>query len=370
MVGAGQLARMTLPAAIALDVPFTVLAASDRDAAVRAGARAVLGAPDSLEALGRLADAVDVVTFDHEVIPPEHLCALADEGRVLRPPPAANLLAQDKVEQRERLGAAGVPVPAFRAVDGIAELLAFGEEHGWPVVVKVPRGGYDGRGVWVVAEPDHAWRLLAEGVAGEGPWLAEELIALERELAVLVARRPGGEAVVYPPVETEQREGMLRESLAPAPVPEALRDEAVALGRRIAELVGAVGILAVELFVARDGRLLVNELALRPHNSGHWTIEGAGTSQFENHLRGVLDWPLGSVEPRAGAVATVNVVGGRDARDPALGLAAALEVPGAHVHLYGKEPRAGRKLGHVTALGDEAAEARARARRAAEALAG
>ena len=370
MVGAGQLARMTLPAAMALDVPFTVLAAGEEDAAVRAGARAVLGSPDSLEALERLAGIVDVVTFDHEVIPPEHLLRLEAGGRVLRPPPSANLLAQDKAEQRVRLSAAGVPVPAFSVVHGIGDLLSFGEEHGWPVVVKVARGGYDGRGVWVLDEPDEAWRLLAEDAAGVGPWVAEELVVLDRELAVLVARRPGGEAVAYPPVETVQAEGMLRESLAPAPVSNALAAEAVALGLRVAALVGSVGILAVEMFATGDGRLLVNELALRPHNSGHWTIEGAATSQFENHLRGVLDWPLGSVAARAAAVATVNVVGGPEARDPASALAAALAVPGAHVHLYGKAPRPGRKLGHVTTLGEDPEETLRRARRAAQALTG
>jgi 5-(carboxyamino)imidazole ribonucleotide synthase len=365
IVGAGQLARMILPAATALDVPVTVLAAGPEDAAVRAGARAVFGSPDDLGALEALAERSDVLTFDHEVIPPRHLRALEDAGRVLRPPPHANLFAQDKAHQRRGLADAGLPVPAFAVASAPDEIVAFGEERGWPVVAKRPRGGYDGRGVWVLDGPASA---RAAWQAAGGPLLVEDHVELERELAVLVARRLGGEAVAYPPVETVQQGGMLRESLAPAPGGEGVGARAAELGLRVAGLVGAVGILAVELFVTRGGRLLVNELALRPHNSGHWTIEGAATSQFENHLRAVLDWPLGSTEARAPAVATVNVVGGPDGRDPREALGTALAVAGAHVHLYGKTPRAGRKLGHVTALGADAEAARAVARRAARAL--
>lgn len=365
MVGAGQLARMTLPAAIALDVELVVLAASLDDPAVRAGAAHVLGAPDDLGALRTLAEGCDVVTFDHEVVPSEHLAALGAEGHVLRPAPTANRLAQDKAHQRAVLGQRiGVPVPAHRLVSAPAEVEAFAQEVGWPVVVKAPRGGYDGRGVWLVDGP----RAAHEIPYGTG-LLAEEHVVLERELAILVARRPGGSSVTYPVVETIQRDGMLRELTVPAPVPPGVAAEAQALAARVAEGIDATGVLAVELFVA-DGRLLVNELALRPHNSGHWSIEGAATSQFENHLRAVLDWPLGAAGLVAPAAATVNVVGPADGSDPRARRAGALGVAGAHVHLYGKEPRPGRKLGHVTALGPDPTTARAAAHAAAAILHG
>lgn len=352
MVGAGQLARMTLPAAIALDVRLGVLAATPDDPAVRAGAPAIVGAPDDLAALRRLAARAAVVTFDHEVVPPEHLRALEAEGAVLRPAAAANLHAQDKGHQRAALARWGLPVPPWALCGDGGALRAFGEVAGWPVVAKAPRGGYDGRGVAVLdAAAAAAWQTF--------PVLAEQRVPFTRELAVLVARRPGGAAVAYPVVETVQVDGMLREARAPAP---RARD-AVPLALAVAEAVDAVGILAVELFDAPGG-LLVNELALRPHNSGHGTIEGCATSQFENHLRAVLDLPLGATDLRAPAVATVNVVGG----DPRARRAAALAVGGAAVHLYGKAPRPGRKLGHVTALGPDLPAALATARAAAAVL--
>ena len=319
MVGAGQLARMTLPAAIALDVPFTVLAAGEEDAAVRAGARAVLGSPDSLEALERLAGMVDVVTFDHEVIPSEHLLRLEAGGRVLRPPPSANLLAQDKAEQRVRLSAAGAPVPAFSVVHGIGDLLAFGEERGWPVVVKVARGA-----TTAAACGCSPRRTRPGGCSPRTPPGSARGWRRSWSCSSASSRCwwPAGRGVRPWPTRRWRRSrptGCSGSRSRRRPCSDALAAEAVALGLRVAALVGSVGILAVEMFVTGDGRLLVNELALRPHNSGHWTIEGAATSQFENHLRGVLDWPLGSVAARAAAVATVNVVGGPDGRDPAGG---------------------------------------------------
>ena len=367
IVGGGQLARMTCPAAIALDVDLHVLAASATDSAALVTPHVTVGDPADPAALARLAAGCDVVTFDHELIEPSALRDLAANGHVLRPEPATKLLAQDKGHQRATLTAAGLPVPAHARVAGPEDVRAFADDHGWPVVLKATRGGYDGRGVWFAGDSTEAAAVFADLPDGI-ELLAEAHVDLAAELAVLVARRPSGDHVVYPIVETIQREGICRELLIPARVEPAIEARARELGAAIAELAGSAGILAIELFVSRDGTLLVNELAARPHNSGHFSIEGARTSQFENHLRAVLDWPLGDPAPTAPAVATANVLGAPDGGDPRGALEEALAVPGAHVHLYGKGPRAGRKLGHVTVLGDALDDVRERAGRAAALL--
>jgi 5-(carboxyamino)imidazole ribonucleotide synthase len=364
MVGGGQLARMTQQAAVPLGVELSVLAEAADAPAVAAGARLCLGAPDDPAALRALAAGADVLTFDHEHVPHALAAALAAEGVAVNPPPAAKLLAQDKLHARRTFADAGLPVPRFAHARTVAEVAAFADEAGFPVVLKARLGGYDGRGVHVVEGAEHVPAALR---ACGSDALVEEHLDLACELAVLIARRPSGATAAYDVVHTLQEDGMCREMVAPAPVAAAVAREAQTLGRHVAERIGAVGILAVELFVTAGGELVVNELALRPHNSGHWTIEGAQTSQFEQHLRAILDWPLGSTALRAPAAATVNVVGRGDA-DPRARLADALAVRGAHVHLYGKPPRDGRKLGHVTALGATAGEALDLARDAAERL--
>ena len=235
--------------------------------------------------------------------------------------------------------------------------MSFAADHGWPVMVKAARGGYDGKGVWPVADRAEAAAVLA-GVAGR--IVVEELLPLEAELAVVVARRPSGASAAWPAVETAQVGGVCREVLVPGRLHADVLAAASALGQKVAEIAGGVGVMAVELFWS-GGRLLVNEVATRPHNSGHWTMEGAVTSQFENHVRAVLDLPLGSTAPQHPQVASVNVFGGPDGADPARLLTRGLAVEGAHVHLYGKRARPGRKLGHVTVCGDEADVVRSRA---------
>ena len=366
MVGGGQLARMTHQAAIALGVELRVLAASPDDPAVRAGAAHVLGAPGDLGALRALAAGCDVLTFDHERIPPEHLRARQDEGVVLAPGPGAKLAAQDKLHARRLLAGLGLPVPAFTHARTPADAERFAGEHGWPLIAKTPREGYDGRGIFTLQRLADAERLLGEAPGG---LLIEPHLALDCELSVLVARARGGERVAYVPAPTVQREAMCREILSPAPIDAALAAQAQALALELAEAIDATGIMAVELF-ATPGGLLVNELALRPHNSGHHTIEGAVTSQFEQHLRAVLGWPLGAPDATAPAVACVNVVGPADGTDPRTRLPAALAVPGAHVHLYAKAARPGRKLGHVTVCGPKLPAARAAALHAAALLEG
>jgi len=369
IVGAGQLARMTVQAAIALAVPVRLLAARPDDGAALVWPAAQVGSPDSLDALRDFAARCDVLTFDHELVDPAHLAALEAEGRCLRPSAAAQRFAQDKGYQRERFQALGLPVPPHRRVHDLADLTGFAEEHGWPAVAKARRGGYDGRGVWVLDGPLAARELVDRCDAAGIPLIAERYLPIERELAVPVARRPGGATALYPLVQTGPGEGICHEGIAPAPVGGPVAAEAERLGVAVAEAAGVHGILAGGLFLA-ERRLWVNEVATRPHNSGHFSIEGAATSQFENHLRAVLDWPLGATTPTAPVAVMANVLGNPAGTDLAVTLPIALSVPGVRIHLYGKEPRPGRKIGHVTALGSEIEETRSRALRAATILAG
>jgi 5-(carboxyamino)imidazole ribonucleotide synthase len=367
MVGGGQLARMTQQAAIALGVPLRVLSDSPHASAARVIADVRVGDHRSLDDLRTFAKDSDVVTFDHEHVPGEHIRALEDAGVACRPGSAALLHAQDKRVMRERLSAHGVPVPRFAPVATLADVEAFGA---WPVVLKAARGGYDGKGVWVCESPAEA-RGVVERAAAEGVGLlAEEHVPFRRELAALVARSPYGQGAAYPIVETVQRDGICHEVIAPAPgLDDELAEHAQRLALGIADALGVTGLLAVELFETGDG-VLVNELAMRPHNSGHWTIEGARTSQFEQHLRAVLDLPLGDTTPTAPYVVMANVLGGDDPAVYRRYIHVMAHDPAVKVHFYGKEVRPGRKIGHVTALGDDLEDTRERARHAAGYLGG
>ncbi|GLW05416.1 N5-carboxyaminoimidazole ribonucleotide synthase [Microtetraspora sp. NBRC 13810] len=361
MVGAGQLARMTQQAAIALGIDLRVLAASPDESAARVVSSVRLGDHRDLGDLRDFAKGCDVLTFDHEHVPTEHIRALEAGGVAVRPGAGALVHAQDKAVMRERLTAIGAPCPAWRRVASAADVTEFAAEHGWPVVLKAVRGGYDGRGVWVCDGEEQAAEAVATGI----PLLAEAFVPFERELAVLVARSPHGQGVSYPVVETVQRDGICVEVLAPAP---GLDPEDAAVAQRIAlgiaDELGVTGLLAVEMFQTRAG-LVVNELAMRPHNSGHWTIEGSRTSQFEQHLRAVLDLPLGSPAQTAPVVVMANLLGGDDPDVFSRYEHVMAHDPGIKVHFYGKEVRPGRKIGHVTALGDDLDTVRARARHAA-----
>ena len=368
MVGAGQLARMTHQAAIALGQSVRLLAESAQDGAALVAADVVVGNYRSLDDLRAFARGCDVITFDHEHVPNEHIVALEADGVAVHPGSAALRFAQDKLAMRRRLTELGVSCPRWAPIGDAAELAAFGDEVGWPVVLKASRGGYDGKGVWVVEDPAAAAEVLASGT----PLLAEERVPIVRELAVDVARSPFGQGAVWPVVETVQRDGICVQVIAPAPALSAERAEEVqALALRIAGELGVTGVLAVELFETADG-LQVNELAMRPHNSAHWTIEGSLTSQFEQHLRAVLDYPMGSTRQLAPVVVMVNLLGGPDDVVPK-GIDERLHHlmarwPDVKLHLYGKQLRPGRKVGHVTALGDDLETVRRRATEAADYL--
>ncbi|WP_275946478.1 5-(carboxyamino)imidazole ribonucleotide synthase [Streptomyces sp. SCUT-3] len=368
MVGGGQLARMTHEAGIPLGIRFKLLSDTPQDSAAQVVADVVVGDYRDLETLRDFARGCDVITFDHEHVPTEHLKALEADGIPVRPGPDALVHAQDKGVMRDRLAAIGVPCPRNRIVAGPADVARFAAEgDGWPVVLKTVRGGYDGKGVWVVRDEAGAAEPFRAGV----PVLAEEKVDFVRELAANVVRSPHGQAVAYPVVESVQVDGVCNEVVAPAPgLSEELSGEAQRIALTVAEELGVVGHLAVELFETRDGRVLVNELAMRPHNSGHWTMDGAVTSQFANHLRAVLDLPLGDPRPRSRWTVMANVLGG-DYPDmyPAY-LHCMARDPGLKIHMYGKDVKPGRKVGHVNTYGDDLDEVRERARHAADYLRG
>ncbi|MGC4942613.1 5-(carboxyamino)imidazole ribonucleotide synthase [Kribbella sp. DT2] len=370
MVGGGQLARMTQESAVALGIQLRVLAEGPTVSAAQAVADAPVGDYRDPATVKAFAAEADVVTFDHEHVPTELLRELEAAGVAVRPGPDALVHAQDKAVMRQRLDTIDAPAPAHQVVATPAEVADFAKRvGGFPIILKTTRGGYDGKGVWVVDGPDDA--AVAQAFGSGVPILAEEKVDFVRELSAIVARSPHGQAVAYPVVESVQENGICVEVTAPAPgldPDKAAQAQQTAL--RIAGELGVVGILAVEMFEARDGRLLVNELAMRPHNTGHWSIEGAVTSQFENHLRAVLDLPLGSPAARAPYTVMVNVLGG-DVEDMHLGLLHCMaRDPGLKVHFYGKSVKPGRKVGHVTAYGDDLDEVRDRARHAAAYLTG
>ncbi|NJQ07684.1 5-(carboxyamino)imidazole ribonucleotide synthase [Streptomyces lonarensis] len=371
MVGGGQLARMTHEAGIPLGIRFRLLSDTPQDSAAQVVQDVRVGDYRDLATLRDFARRCDVITFDHEHVPVEHLRALEADGIPVRPGPDALVHAQDKGVMRARLTALGIPCPRHRIVSDPADVRAFAEDEpgatGFPVVLKTVRGGYDGKGVWVVDSEAEAAEPFRAGV----PVLAEEKVPFTRELAANVVRSPHGQAVAYPVVESVQVGGVCDTVIAPAPGldPESA-SQAQHLALTIAHELGVVGHLAVELFETADGSVLVNELAMRPHNSGHWTQDGAVTSQFANHLRAVLDLPLGDPRPRAPWTVMANVLGGDFpdmyqgylhclARDPAL-----------RVHMYGKDVKPGRKVGHVTTYGTDLAQVRERARHAADYLRG
>ncbi|MDQ3416031.1 MAG: 5-(carboxyamino)imidazole ribonucleotide synthase [Actinomycetota bacterium] len=363
---------MMQPAAIALGVPVRLLAEAPDVSAAQVVADPQLGAATDLDALRRVADGCAVLTFDHEHVPTDHLHALAAEGVVCRPGPEALVHAQDKAVMRRRLTALGVPGPRWQVVSSPQSVGDVADElGGFPLVLKTTRGGYDGKGVWVADSTADSKPAFDAAAAAGVEVLAEERVDFVRELACVVARSPSGQTAAYPVVESVQRDGICHEVVAPAPgLDEDLAVQAQQIALRVAGELDVTGVLAVEMFETRDGRVLVNELAMRPHNSGHWSIDGAVTSQFENHLRAVLDLPLGSARARAPWTVMVNVLGADVDRLYDGYLHVFARDPAAKVHLYGKSVRPDRKVGHVTAYGDDLEQVRARARHAAGWFAG
>jgi len=370
VIGGGQLARMMTPPAINLGLELKVLAEAENSSA--AMATTMVGDYTQFEVVAEFAKTVDVITFDHEHVPLEVLRRLEEAGVSVQPPSRALAFAQNKLEMRARLSALGLPMPIWAAISSATELQEFLSDNGGVCILKTPIGGYDGKGVRVIRSVEDAADWLEPAMLGSvgGRLLAEEKVNFVRELAQLSARRPSGEFQTWPLVQTVQANGVCSEVLSPAPgADQATLDKAAEIARGVAEGLGVTGVLAVELFETPNGRLLINELAMRPHNSGHFSIEGSTTSQFEQHLRAVLDLPLGSTAPAAPHSVMVNLLGVDDSHDFVSSYEQVLaQHPSAKVHTYGKAPRAGRKMGHVTVVGQDSADVLAEARATAKAL--
>ncbi len=368
--GGGQLAQMLVQAAISLGIEIVICAQDSDSPAARYTQHAVVGSWEDETVLTTFVRQCDLITLENEFIDASLLERVVALGTPVWPTPATVAVVQDKLWQKERLAAAGLAVPPFRSVTTPAEVLAAAQELGWPLVLKARRNGYDGYGNAMLrglADVEPAWERLTRGGS---PLLVEAWVPFTRELAVMVTRRRDGATAVYPVVETVQHNHICHVVYAPAAIDPEMTERATRLAVAAIQAVEGVGIFGVEMFALADGQVLINELAPRPHNSGHYTIEACVTSQFENHLRAVLDWPLGSTEMRAPAAVMVNLLGQRQGPIDARAITAALAVPGAHLHFYGKrEERVGRKMGHVTALGATLAEAAMIARRAAELVA-
>lgn len=368
ILGGGQLARMSLAPATALGLDLTVLCRDFGESTALSWSDIMLGSPDDIDDVTAVAKRCDVVTFDHELVSTDTIRQLEALGHRFAPSATVLGIAQSKIMQRREFERLQLPIPPFTVIhlnDDLEEIEAFGEMHGWPVMVKANRGGYDGRGVWRTETAKEATLVVQQLQERQIDAVLEAFMPLETEVAILVARNWQGAFASYPLVETVQIDGMLRSLQAPAQVTKSLQVQAEEIASALATSLDIVGLLAVEFFVTGGG-LVINEIATRPHNSGHYTIEAAVTSQFEQHLRAVLDLPLGSTELTTPFAATVNIVGTFSPE----GVAEALAMPGAHMHLYGKSPRPGRKLGHVTVCAAVREEAIERAWNAVRAIEG
>jgi 5-(carboxyamino)imidazole ribonucleotide synthase len=371
VIGGGQLARMLTVPAINLGLELKVLAEAASSSASLA--TTTVGDFNDLQTVLNFAEGVDVITFDHEHVPIHILEALESKGKSVQPPSKALAHAQNKLVMRKALEEIGAPNPKWRAVSTAAQLDEFIAQFGPEVIVKTPIGGYDGKGVRVVSSSSEVadWLDAASLLSLGGELLAEEKVQFTRELAQLCARNPSGEFRAWPVVETRQKNGVCSEVLAPAPnVSKEILEESMKIAQLISSSLGVTGNLAVEMFETSDGRLLVNELAMRPHNSGHFSIEGSTTSQFEQHLRAVLDLPLGDTAMSQVAV-MVNLLGVSNDVDFVDNYEQAMRnFPGAKIHAYGKSPRIGRKLGHITVVGNSLDSALATANQARSAVLG
>jgi 5-(carboxyamino)imidazole ribonucleotide synthase len=368
IVGGGQLAKMTALAGLQLGCDVVVLERNSYSPAAHLASHSIVGDWDSPEALVRLAALVDVVTLENEFVDSASLRALEEFGYPLYPTASSIALVQDKLLQKQTLAAAGLPVPRFAAVASAPEIAHAGHDFGWPMLLKARRNAYDGKGNVILGAPGECadgWTRLG-GDRGRTLYV-EEHCPFETELAVIVVRGRDGQTVNYPVVETVQHDHVCHRVLAPALIAPEVAASAAALAREAVAAVGGIGSFGVEMFLMPGGTIAINELAPRVHNSGHYTIEACVCSQFENHVRAVLGWPLGDTRMVAPAAVMVNLLGTAKGLGHPHGLEKALAVPGAHVHVYGKAMTGpGRKMGHVTALGATLDEARATAQRAAD----
>ncbi len=359
VIGDGQLARMMQQAGIELGLTVRLLAGSTGASAAQATADIWLGEYTDESVVRQVSTGADAVTFDHEHVPNDYLEGLIADGVNVQPQPSALINAQDKLVMRQRMREIGAPVPPFLAVGTVADATGFWDATDGAVCLKARRGGYDGKGVWFPESREDLAALVEDLLAEGVPLMAEKKVHLVRELSAMVARTPSGEIASWPVVESVQADGICYLAVSPAPAEsEGQRrvvDQAHELARQVAAELGVTGVLAVELFETVDEagqpEIIVNELAMRPHNTGHWTQDGCVTSQFEQHLRAVLDRPLGATAALTATTVMANVLGD-DTADPEMPMHRRMDevwrrFPEAKIHLYGKDWRPRRKIGHV-----------------------
>ena len=371
VVGAGQLARMMIEASARVNIKIKLLAETPNDCAALISNNVEIGDYKNYDTLRKFCENVDVLTFDHEHVPLEHLKKLELQGVKIRPGIKALSCAQDKAIMRTTLSEAKLEMPRWAIVKNQEEIENFAAKIGWPLVIKSSVGGYDGKGVWIAQDITEVQKIIESPIKESSQWLVEERVNFKRELAVHVARSPHGQSVVYPVVQSTQVDGVCEEVIAPAPnLSDNHASQIQAIALKIAEILDVIGVFSVELFDLGDGKVLINELAMRPHNSGHWTIDGSNTSQFENHLRAILDLPLGSPSLTSPNTVMVNVLGGQfdDMYKPFMHCMA--RDPELKIHLYGKEVKLGRKVGHVNICGEKVSDLLERAHHAADYLTG
>lgn len=371
ILGGGQLARMTAYAAFRLGLRVHIMEHTAGSPAGQIAHKEVVGTPDDHTLLLEFASECDVVTLESEFINEEHLSVIERAGGMLFPAAHSVAQIQDKLVQKQTLLEAGVPVAPFEGVTSTDEVRNFGERHGYPFVMKSRRLGYDGYGNATIGSPgeiEAGWEKITRGDSTITIY-CEAFVRFTKELAVMIARGRQGDLVIYPLAETVQQNHICHYVTAPAHVGEDAEQAALAYACRGVEAIDGIGIFGVELFLTETGGVLLNEMAPRPHNSGHYTIEGCTTSQFENHVRAVMGWPLGGTSLRAAGVAMANILGREDGSGALANYPVVLRHPHAHLHLYGKtESRKGRKMGHVTALAESVEEALRIAREAEEAV--
>jgi len=358
---------MLTQAAVSLGLDTAIYDTAPDSPASRLTQTHTIGAWDDLDALRAFAAGCDVLTLENEFVFAQPLSDLAATGVQIYPPPATLATIQDKFRQKQAIQSAGLPVPQFAAVESPDEVRQFALTQGYPLVLKIRYGGYDGYGNATVRTPDDLDATWAKLAKPGRRLMVEQWVGFERELAVMVVRGRDGQTAVYPVVETVQQHHICHVVRAPADISAQQADLASDLARSAVETVGGVGVFGVEVFAMPDGTVIYNEIAPRPHNSGHYTIEACATSQFENHIRAVMGWPLGDIKLRAPAAVMVNIFGKRNGYTDPHAIRPALSVPGATLHIYGKrEVRIGRKMGHVTVLASTLAEAESVARAAAD----
>lgn len=366
IVGGGQLGRMLTVSAKQLGFEVTVVDPNHNSPAQQVGAKQILASLTDEKAIRELAQSTDILTFEIEHINTDILTKLADKGTVVHPSPKTLTLIKDKFAQKEFLRKNNISTSDFMAIRSDKDISKAAEVFGYPFMLKTRQGGYDGRGNALVKSKNDIKK--AREKLGNVPLYAEKFVPFVKELAVMVARSTRGDIKTFPVVETIHKNNILHFTLAPAPIKKPSYQRAEKLARDTMKHLNGAGVFGIEMFLTKGGKILVNEIAPRIHNSGHYTIDACATSQFEQHIRAITGLPLGNPDMIVPAAVMINILGDSEGKAEPRGLEEALAIPGVYIHLYGKDPRPERKIGHITVLADNLKTAKRNAEKAREAI--